>query len=140
MSSMTIDDVHRVLIIGSGTMGLQIGLQCATHGYQVVLYDIDPAALETGMGRIRAYADEVLAAGLIDSGGHAQALANITTSTDPAIAAADVDLVSESIPEDPALKGRVLAQFDALCPPRTSTGRATATSSTRCTTRSTARR
>ena len=51
---MQIDDVRRVLIIGSGTMGQQIGLQCATHGYDVVLYDIDPTALESGMARICA--------------------------------------------------------------------------------------
>jgi 3-hydroxybutyryl-CoA dehydrogenase len=50
---MQVDVVRRVLIIGSGTMGQQIGLQCATHGCEDVLYDIDPVALEAGMGRIR---------------------------------------------------------------------------------------
>jgi 3-hydroxybutyryl-CoA dehydrogenase len=116
---MQIDDVRHVLIIGSGTMGLQIGLQCATHGYAVALYDIDPAALEAGMARLRGYADDQVRAGVIDAAGREQALGSITTTTDPATAAADVDLVSESVPEDPALKGRVLGQFDALCPPRT---------------------
>ena len=116
---MNIDDVRRILIIGSGTMGLQIGLQCATHGFEVVLYDVDPAALETGMKRIRGYADEQVAAGVIDAARRERALAAITTTTDPAVAASDVDLVSESVPEDPALKGRVLGQFDTLCPPRT---------------------
>lgn len=116
---MQIDDVRRVLIIGSGTMGLQIGLQCATHGYAVALYDIDPGALEAGMARLRGYADEQVKAGFIDTGTHDRALAAITTTTDPELAAAEVDLVSESVPEDPALKGRVLGQFNALCPPRT---------------------
>jgi 3-hydroxybutyryl-CoA dehydrogenase len=115
---MQIDDVRRVLIIGSGTMGLQIGLQCATHGCQVALYDIDPAALEAGIARIRGYADQQVRAGVIDAGTRDRALAAITTTTDPALAAAEVDLVSESVPEDPTLKGRVLGQFDALCPPR----------------------
>jgi 3-hydroxybutyryl-CoA dehydrogenase len=116
---MQINDVRRVLIIGSGTMGLQIGLQCATHGYAVVLYDIDPAALESGMGRLRGFADEQVRAGVIDDTTHERALAAITTTSDPAVAADDVDLVSESVPEDPALKGRVLAQFNAICPART---------------------
>jgi len=116
---MNVDDIHRVLIIGSGTMGLQIGLQCATHGYQVALYDIDPAALERGWGRIRAYADDLVATGAIDATGRERALANISRTTDPAMAASEADIVSESVPEDPALKGRVLSQFDALCPPRT---------------------
>ncbi len=116
---MNIDDVHRVLIIGSGTMGLQIGLQCATHGYDVVLYDIDPAALENGMRRIGAYADELVGAGLVDAAGREEALARITTTSDAAVAATEVDLVSESVPEDPELKGRVLGKFNVLCPART---------------------
>lgn len=116
---MQIDDVRRVLIIGSGTMGLQIGLQCATHGYAVALYDNDPGALEAGMARLRGYADDQVRAGVIDAAGRERALGAITSTTDPALAAAEVDLVSESVPEDPALKGRVLGQFNALCPPRT---------------------
>ena len=100
---MHVDEVRRVLIIGSGTMGQQIGLQCATHGYQVVLYDIEPTALETATQRIRTYADALVAAGLIDAERHQRALVAITTSADPATAAAEVDLVSESVPEDPAL-------------------------------------
>jgi len=116
---MQIDDVRRVLIIGSGTMGLQIGLQCATHGYAVALYDNDPGALEAGMARLRGYADDQVRAGVIDAAGRERALGAITTTTDQALAAAEVDLVSESVPEDPALKGRVLGQFNALCPPRT---------------------
>src|SRR6056297_4091737 len=34
-------------------------------------------------------------------------------------AARDCDIVSESIPEDPALKGKVFSQFNVLCPERT---------------------
>ncbi len=116
---MQIDDVRRVLVIGSGTMGVQIGLQCATHGYEVVLYDIDPVALGAGMGRLRGYAAAQVRAGVIDDATRERALAAISTTADPATAAAEVDLVSESVPEDPALKGRVLAQFNALCPART---------------------
>jgi 3-hydroxybutyryl-CoA dehydrogenase len=40
-------------------------------------------------------------------------------AADPSVAAADADLLSEGVPEDPKLKGGVLAEFDALSPPRT---------------------
>jgi len=116
---MDIQDVRRVLIVGSGTMGLQIGLQCATHGYEVTLYDIEPAALDDGERRIRAYAEELVGAGRIGSTTRDRALARITATTDAAAAAADADILSESVPEDPALKGRVLGQFNAYCPSRT---------------------
>jgi 3-hydroxyacyl-CoA dehydrogenase len=39
--------------------------------------------------------------------------------SDPVAAAAEADIVSESVPEDPALKGRVLGQFNELCAERT---------------------
>lgn len=116
---MTVDDVRRVLIVGSGTMGQQIGLQCALHGFDVTLYDVDPGALEAALDRVRAVSDGLVAAGQVDADRRADALARITTTTDVAMAGADADVVSESVPEDPRLKGRVLGELDALCPPRT---------------------
>ena len=116
---MQIDDVRQVVIVGSGTMGQQIGFQCAGHGFEVVLYDIDASALAAAHQRLDAYADGLLARGVITADVRDAARARITSTTDPSAAAADADLLSESVPEDPELKGRVLAQFNALCPPRT---------------------
>jgi 3-hydroxybutyryl-CoA dehydrogenase len=100
-------------------MGQQIGFQCAGHGLDVALYDIAPGALESARERIDAYAEELVADGVITGEVRDSALAKITMTTDASVAAADADLLSEAIPEDPELKGRVLAEFDALCPPRT---------------------
>lgn len=113
------EQIRRVVIVGSGTMGQQIGFQCAGHGLDVVLYDIMPEALESARGRIDAYAEGLVAGRLIGSEVRDSALARITMTTDKAVAADDADLLSEAVPEDPGLKGRVLAEFDALCPPRT---------------------
>jgi 3-hydroxyacyl-CoA dehydrogenase len=33
---MKVDEVKRILTIGAGTMGHQIGFLCALHGYEVV--------------------------------------------------------------------------------------------------------
>ncbi len=116
---MRIDDVRRVVIIGSGTMGQQIGFQCAGHGFDVVLYDVDASALESARARLAAYAEQLVADGVISAELCDSAQARITTVSEPSEAASDADLVSEAVPEDPKLKGRVLAQFNALCPPRT---------------------
>jgi 3-hydroxybutyryl-CoA dehydrogenase len=112
-------DIRRVVIVGSGTMGQQIGFQCAGHGFDVVLHDIAPEALASARERIAAYAGGLVAGGVIPAGVRDSALARIAMTTDQAQAAAGADLISESVPEDPRLKGRVLAEFDALCPPRT---------------------
>lgn len=116
---MQIEDVRRVAIVGAGTMGQQIGFQCAGHGYEVVLYDVDPAALETARKRIDAYADGLEGSGAITSELRVSAQARIELTTDIPAAAQNADLLSEAVPEDPDLKGRVLANFNAACPPRT---------------------
>jgi 3-hydroxybutyryl-CoA dehydrogenase len=116
---MRIDEVRRVVIVGSGTMGQQIGFQCAGHGFEVTLYDVSSAALDSARERIDAYAEGLVQAGAITPEVRNSALPKITSTADPAMAAADADLLSEAIPEDPKLKGRVLGEFNALCPPRT---------------------
>ena len=112
-------EIRRVLVVGSGTMGQQIGFQCAGHGLDVVLYDIAPAALESARVRIDAYAKGLVAGGVIGAEVRDSAMARITMTTDASVAAGDADLLSEAVPEDPGLKGRVLAEFNALCPPQT---------------------
>src|SRR5262249_6988674 len=116
---MQLGDVRRVAIVGAGTMGQQIGFQCAGHGYDVVLYDVDPAALEAARGRIDVYAEMLETGGAITPERRAAARARITLTADLETAARDADLLSEAVPEDPDLKGRVLAEFNAACPQRT---------------------
>ena len=116
---MQIEDVRCVAVAGAGTMGQQIGFQCAGHGYDVVIHDIDPAALEGARARIDAYAANLESGGLITSELRAAAQARITLTSDLGEAARDADLLSEAVYEDPDLKARVFAEWDAACPPRT---------------------
>lgn len=116
---MLADDIARVLVVGAGTMGQQIALQCAAHGFEVVMLDADPEALNRAKQRLAelsvALVDEPALVG-VDL---VQVVSAIRYETDAATAAAEVDLVSESVPEDPALKGRVFAELDRVCPERT---------------------
>lgn len=112
---MNEEPIRRVLVVGAGTMGRQIALQCAMHGFEVALYDVSAAALEQGMAAIGHMARHLAAEGRPGDG----ALDRISPVTDLAAAAAAADLVTESVPEDPALKGRVFAELNALCPRRT---------------------
>ena len=112
-------DIHTVLVVGAGTMGQQIALQCAMHNYTVHLYDVKAEALATAQTRIEAYAQEITASGLRTAADMQAALARIFTTTNPAEAAAGADLLSESVPENPALKEKVFSQFNRLCSPET---------------------
>ncbi len=116
---MRIDDVRRVVVVGAGTMGQQIAFQCAGHGYDVALYDAEAGALDLAQARIDAYAEGLEAGGLISSEARRAARGRITITSEIGSAAHDADLLSEAVPEDPDLKGRVLAEWDRACPPRT---------------------
>ena len=116
---MKLEELQRVLIVGAGTMGQQIGLQCAMHGYAVTLYDISPDALDAAMSQIGLYADQLVGAGRLSREQAASALGRITATADLEEAAAGADLVSESVPEEPKLKRKVFGQLNRLCPPRT---------------------
>lgn len=116
---MKIEDVRCVLIVGAGTMGRQIGLQCAMHGYKVTLYDVVPDVLENAMAQLRAYAAQFVSEGRLTQEEAETMLVRITATSDPGDAATEADILSESVPEDPELKGAVFAQFNELCPPHT---------------------
>jgi 3-hydroxybutyryl-CoA dehydrogenase len=113
---VNIDDIRKILIIGAGTMGQQIAFQCAISGYEAVLYDVEPAILETSMKRIGKLAGSFRDSGRLTTEEAAAALKRIQCSSHPPEAAKDVDFVSESVPEDPALKAEVFSQFHLLCP------------------------
>jgi 3-hydroxybutyryl-CoA dehydrogenase len=116
---MKIEDVKRVLILGTGTMGQQIGLQCAVHGYEVMYYDLSQEILDKALRRIAKLGSWYTSTGRLTKDSLQQALARMSATPDPAKAAQDVDLISESIPEDPELKGEVFSRFHKLCPART---------------------
>jgi 3-hydroxybutyryl-CoA dehydrogenase len=116
---MKIEDIKRVLILGAGTMGQQIGLQCAMHGYDVIYYDLTQEILDKALRRVNKLGAWYVSSGRLTEEDLRQALARITATPDAATAARDADLISESVPEDPGLKAKVFAQFNALCPERT---------------------
>jgi 3-hydroxybutyryl-CoA dehydrogenase len=116
---MKIEDIKRVLILGAGTMGQQIGLQCAMYGYDVVYHDVTQEILDKALKRIAKLGSWYVSNDRLTEERLRHVLARISATSDPAKAARDVDFISESIPEDPELKGRVFAQFNKLCPERT---------------------
>ncbi len=110
-------DIRRVLVIGGGTMGRQIALQFALHDCEVAVYDIRTEALDKARPRMEKLSRIMARTQRIPEERVDRVMDRIVLTPDPEAAAADVDLVSESVPEDPALKGEVLGRFNALCRP-----------------------
>ena len=113
------DDVQNVLIIGSGTMGQQIGLLCAGYGCRVNFYDIGEDILDAAKNRIIRNADRMVKKGRFTLERKNDALQNMHFTTDPEEASKNVQIVSESIPEDPELKGKTFRLFNEFCDPAT---------------------
>jgi 3-hydroxybutyryl-CoA dehydrogenase len=117
--SMKVNDIRKVLIIGAGTMGRQIGFLCASCGYSVVMYDIAEKKLEGARKGIEKLSHSFIQWKKLTPQEAEESLQRITFSTDPDASAHEADLVSESVFEDPKLKEKVFLQFHGLCPERT---------------------
>jgi 3-hydroxybutyryl-CoA dehydrogenase len=116
---MKVEDIKKVLILGGGHMGQQIGFVCAMSGYDVTIYDISQEVLDGSMKNIaklaKAFADQKR----ITDEAAAKLLARIKTTTSDVEAAKDADIISESVPENPELKSKIFGRFNELCPERT---------------------
>ncbi len=112
---MDIKDIRKILILGAGTMGQQIGLLCAFHGYDVVIYDLKQNILEDARKRIRRKADKWVLSNQFPAMDKEPALNRITMTDNLDEAAEGIDLISESVPEDPELKGKIFYEFHKRC-------------------------
>jgi 3-hydroxybutyryl-CoA dehydrogenase len=117
--AMKIDDVKKVLVLGAGTMGARISLGCAMHGYDVVIYEVSETALQGLEFRFQMMGLFLEQQGKTTQKAVEESMNRITTTSDPAEAAANADILIEAVPEKLELKHEVFAQFDKLCPEKT---------------------
>jgi len=105
---------QQVAVIGAGLMGGGIAQVAAVAGYDVVLRDVTPEALERGLGTIRASYAKFVERGRLEAGAAEAALSRIATTTDLG-AAADADLVVEAVFETLEVKAEVFRELDRIC-------------------------
>ena len=113
----TLDDIRRFLVLGSGTLGLRVGLQAALSGFDTVIYDNREEAFG-GARKVQAsILRHLIRSGRIGQEASDAAQARIRFTTDPREAAEGVDFVNESVYEDLEVKREVWSLFSGLCPP-----------------------
>ena len=105
---------EQVAVIGAGLMGAGIAQVTAAAGYDVVLRDVTPEALERGLGAIRSSYAKFVARDKMSQVDADAALARITTTTDLE-AVATADLVVEAIFEKLEIKSELFRALDAIC-------------------------
>jgi 3-hydroxybutyryl-CoA dehydrogenase len=105
-----------IAVIGAGLMGRGIAYVSAVGGYQTILQDISPQALDRALAQIRKDLDDAVARGKLEAAAAPAAFARIVAEQE-LDAAARADFVIEAVPEDMDLKLRTFARLDELCPP-----------------------
>ncbi|CAG0943825.1 3-hydroxybutyryl-CoA dehydrogenase [Anaerolineae bacterium] len=101
-------------ILGAGTMGAGIAQVAASHGHNVVLYDVQAPLAQRGLDRIMQSLERAVQKQKIDRAAQEATLAHLWTTTDLADMSATT-IVIEAVPEDLALKRDLFRALDHLC-------------------------
>ena len=111
-------EIQTIGVIGAGTMGNGIAQACAVSGLDVVMVDIDEAAVQRGLAAVASSLDRLVKKGKLTLDAQVAALAHIRVGTDYALLQ-PAQLVIEAATENEGLKRKILAQLDAMLPPDT---------------------
>jgi 3-hydroxybutyryl-CoA dehydrogenase len=114
---MTTRPFETIAVVGAGTMGAQIALQCAVNHFPVRLYSRSAATLERAAQGHAQELEQRLKKQLITEEEKADILGRIQRTTLLQEAVVGADLVIENAPEQLEIKRGLFAQFDRLCPP-----------------------
>jgi 3-hydroxybutyryl-CoA dehydrogenase len=109
--------MQRILVIGAGAMGSQIGMVCALAGHDTSVTDVAEAALDRARTQLQGRLDRDVAKGRRTQEDVDAAFGRLTFTTDLDVAAATADLVIEAAVEDLTIKREVFARLDKAAPP-----------------------
>ena len=104
----------KLAVIGAGLMGSGIAQVAAVAGWDVVVRDVDAAALDRGTAGIEKSLAKFVEKGNLSTDDRDEALGRITTTTQLE-AAADADIVVEAVFESLPVKHEVFAALDRIC-------------------------
>jgi len=107
--------MEKILVIGAGTMGIDIAQVFAKADMSVTIQDISPDAISRGSTRLESTLNRLLEKGKLLAEDKQALLSKITFSTTLAHAA-EADLVIEAAVENLEIKRKIFAELDALCP------------------------
>jgi 3-hydroxyacyl-CoA dehydrogenase len=108
--------IAKATIVGAGTMGGGIAMSFVNAGIPVKLVDLDQAALERGLGRIRGNYANTVAKGKLTQEAMDQRMGLLAPTTDIK-AVADADIVIEAVFERMDIKLDIFRKLDRLARP-----------------------
>jgi 3-hydroxybutyryl-CoA dehydrogenase len=109
--------INKILVIGAGAMGSQIGMVCSLAGYPTTIQDVAEESLAAAKEQLAARMDSNVAKGRMSRGDADAALARLAFTTSLEEGAADADFVIEAATEKLDIKRRIFAAVDQAAPP-----------------------
>jgi len=108
--------IRKVALIGTGTLGTQIAVHSAYHGYDVSAYDADPQSLEKVLRMIQVRISNSNRKPAIPLKEIQRQAKKIRMASSIKEAVGGADLIIEAVPEDLMLKRRIFKQIDSFSP------------------------
>lgn len=110
-SSISIDQIKKIGVVGAGQMGNGITQVAASSGFSVVMFDISAGALDKGLKTISGSLDRLIKKNTLSEERKAAILTNIST-TEKFTDLADCDFVVEAATENVELKLKIFKELD----------------------------
>ncbi len=108
-----LDSIARIGVVGAGTMGSGIAQVAATHGYDVVMRDINEELVESGFDSIEDSLSRLVSNDRLTEADAGTVTDRITGTTDLADLGG-CDLVIEAAAEDMGIKREIFTDLDAV--------------------------
>jgi 3-hydroxybutyryl-CoA dehydrogenase len=110
-------EIHRVTVVGGGTMGNGIAHVFAFCGFDVTLVDVKQEYLDRALSTIHSNLDRQVRKGTLTGEQKATTLEHLHFSLDLPVAAAQAHLVVEAASENISLKKEIFCVLDSAAPP-----------------------
>jgi 3-hydroxybutyryl-CoA dehydrogenase len=116
MAEPNVENIKKILVVGAGAMGSQIGMVCALSGYEVVVNDIDPSMLEKAKEELRSRMSRNVEKERMTQEEVDEAFSRMSFTTDLETAASEADFVVEAAVEKLDVKRELFSKLDEAAP------------------------
>ncbi|HDM09827.1 MAG: 3-hydroxyacyl-CoA dehydrogenase family protein [Deltaproteobacteria bacterium] len=110
------NQIRKIAVIGTGTLGTQIAVQAAHFGCQVAAYDADKESFARSHKDLKSVFDKTSTPPLFTPELWEEEARKVRLCDEMGDAVKDAELVVEAVPEDIELKRKVFSQIDQLAP------------------------
>jgi len=110
------NQIRKIAVIGTGTLGTQIAVQAAHFGCQVAAYDADKESFARSHKDLKSVFDKASTPPLFTPELWEEEARKVRLCDEMGDAVKDAELVVEAVPEDIELKRKVFSQIDQLAP------------------------